>query len=149
LIAGLDGPHGFVHDYYFIGLAPTSALILWWIFTQQWPKWVIAALFVGVLIPTAELSLMDMRPLYKSELRDQLLLPQACEMLKSNHPEAPWGKGAVFRTVKEEYPSLGLCFGEREGSTTAPYGFFWKWEAIPAGCQVREPTKLILFVECR
>lgn len=147
-IAGLIGPAGFGHDYYFLGLAPTSALIMWWVLSQKWPKWVPIAIFIGILSPTVELSLMDLRALYKPSWRSQLLLSNECNLIKSKHPEASWGSGSVFRSSAEEYPSLGMCFGERQGSNTAPYGFFWKSDPLPSSCKVIETTEMISFVHC-
>lgn len=146
LMAGLAGPHGFIHDYYFLGLAPTSALILWWLLSQNWPKWIPALIFVGMMVPTLELTSMDLRPLYKSDRKPQLA--KACEALKSRHPEMPWKSGAVFRSTDEEYPSLGLCFGEREASRIASFGFFWNEKPVPSECQIIDSEGLVSLAKC-
>lgn len=153
LIAGLAGPHGFMHDYYFLPLAPTSALLLGWLLTRSWgPKlavFVRGLVFVGILSPTVELSTMDLRALYKPAQRELLGMASECMRLKARHPEAPWGMGGVFRSTDEPYPELGLCFGEREGSLTAPFGIFWKGRPLPAGCTVSDSEGLVAFGPCR
>ena len=148
VIAALAGKHGFVHDYYFLGLAPTCALILGWLIEQKFPPYIPALIFLGILIPTIELSSMDLRALYKPAYRNERELPRACEQIRAHHPEAPWGRGDVFRSTREPFPALGLCFGEREGSDSARYGFFWNSSSLPQGCTPLETTAMVTFADC-
>jgi hypothetical protein len=147
LIAGLDGTHGFVHDYYFLPLAPTSALILWWLIIRE-KAWIRAIIFAGLLIPTLELSSMDLKYLYKNEFRKQIFISKACSDLKSEHPEVPWSSGQVFLSPREEYPTLELCFGERGGGKLGRYGFFWT-DSLPVGCKLLGQRESIALVDCR
>jgi hypothetical protein len=153
-IAALDGAHAFMHDYYFMGLAPTSALILGVLFSEVAPFVGAASDFmrgfflVCILIPTIELSTMDLRTLYKAEYASDLHHPSSCFALKSRHPEIPWNQGAAFRSPREEYPAIGLCFGERENSATSPYGFFWKTDPLPSACHVIDTESDLVLVQC-
>jgi hypothetical protein len=99
-------------------------------------------------VPTLELSSMDLRSLYKPALKTERELARSCESLKSRHPEMPWNSGTMFRSSAEEYPMLGLCFGEREGSQIAPFGFFWNQKPLPSECQTVDSEGLVLLAKC-
>jgi hypothetical protein len=148
-ISALDGPHSFIHAYYYLGLAPTFALLLGDLWLRHPQKWVRAIWVVGCLVPLIEFCFMDLKTLYKRPIDPYWQLDRQCETLKARHPEWPWRQGAVFRTADEPYPTLGLCFGERQGSARSRYGFFWKSSKLPAGCEATDSTENIQLAECR
>ena len=73
---------------------------------------------------------------------------KTCSKLKDRNPNFPWNKGYVFRSTNTYYPSLGLCFGEREASKTSKYGLFYKTVPLPVGCTVVDSDGMIAIGVC-
>ncbi len=132
VILGLAGTHAFTHDYYFMGAAPTACLILGTLLQRIPSRLLQAAFLFGMLIPTVEISLMNLRSLYREPYRSQLTYYSECAELKAKHPEFPWNRGIPFQSSPESYPALGLCFGERQDSKVAAFGFFYRNDENPA-----------------
>ncbi len=74
---------------------------------------------------------------------------KVCEQLKQRNPNLPWNKAYVFRSTPTYYPTLGLCFGEREASLTAEYGFFYKNTPIPTDCVIIDSLDMIQLGVCK
>jgi uncharacterized membrane protein YuzA (DUF378 family) len=130
-IAALDGSHLGQHDYYLIGLAPL-AVTLFWAALRSAPKRLQQVIGVIVLLHALELSLQNLGP---SRFTSFYRLHADCLSLKQGTPELPWNRGQPFRSPPSPYPTLGLCFGEREGSERAPFGFFRAEDPLPAPCR--------------
>jgi hypothetical protein len=150
MIAVLDGEQLFYnHDYYLLSLSPLYCLL----FVDAWQKcqlrWVRALLIVGICIPLIEACLVDLKTLFKQPKQPMWTLDRQCRTLIARHPEFPWGKGHVFRSPSEDYPMLGLYFGERQGSTTSGYGFYWVGSAPPPGCEKVDETESVALATCK
>ena len=148
----LDGTHAYVHVYYFVGIAPTCCLVLshlWRHLALQQAK-IYAALRVAIVIliveQNLEISVMYLRNWSVSDVSFSLF--KECIQLKANNLQLPLNKGYVFRSSKEFYPMLGLCFGERQGSQKSEYGFFYKNDQIPSSCIKIDNSKAIILAKC-
>lgn len=71
-----------------------------------------------------------------------------CAKLKERNPDFPWNTGHAFQSTYTFYPSLGLCFGEREASKSSKYGFFYKSVPLPAGCILIDSEDMIAVGIC-
>lgn len=155
-IGALDGSHSFVHSYYHIGTAPVVVLVLLFLVqgllfedvAQQWPKRRRALL---VLFGLGALSLIyqnlffELRSL-SARRASKFVWPSEIEDLKSRNPNFPWGRGYTFRASRAlAYPNLGIHFGEREGSSTAEFGFYLTQE-VPLECNVVDQTGSVSLV---
>lgn len=71
-----------------------------------------------------------------------------CAKLKERNPDFPWNKGYIFQSTNTYYPSLGLCFGEREASKSSNFGFFYKSLPIPKTCIITDSEETIAIGKC-
>ncbi|WGL59344.1 hypothetical protein QEJ31_12505 [Pigmentibacter sp. JX0631] len=74
---------------------------------------------------------------------------KTCAELKQRNPNFPWDKAYVFRSTPTYYPSLGLCFGEREAAKKSEYGFFYKNTKIPDDCKIVDTINMIQLGICK
>ena len=147
LIVALDGEHSFTHDYYFVALAPTCCALYALALLRHRAHWLGLILFLGILVRPLELSIKDAVRIAGGS-RDTRYAE--CEDLKARHPEFPWHQGTSFRSNAEAYPSLGICFGEKEGSTQANFGFFYRQEGgLPEGCVAVDQTPVFILARCQ
>ncbi|MBI2602884.1 MAG: hypothetical protein HYW48_07505 [Deltaproteobacteria bacterium] len=145
-IGVLDGIHAFQHTYYFLSCAPIAAciyLLLWEHTRVRFFKVLFAALLI---VRTLELAGQDARGWWDDNTAFTLFAE--CEALREQQAQLPWGQGQVFRASVEDYPLLGLCFGERQGSEIAPYGFFYKQGPLPPGCQPLASSQHLVLATC-
>lgn len=142
----LDGDHAFVHFYYFIGSVPICSLLFLYCWQHVRLKILAAALPIFFLGHSLELVSQDLRGIWKKDSSAQLF--KECKEMRQKNPQLPWGKGQVFRAYPEEYPFLGFCFGEREGSEKASYGFYFLGQQIPQSCQVIDQSSHLLIAYC-
>lgn len=150
-IGALGGTHVFIHDYYFIGLAPTAILI----FGLFWQKLELHrsflsrifafGLILGIVIPVIEQSGVEAS---KFSLLSPAHRYHDCAVLKERNPEFPWNQGSVFRSMPSLYPILGLCFGEREGSASARFGFYLAGAFVPKGCREVDRQGEVILADC-
>ena len=143
----IDGKHSVIHYYYFIGVAPTFCLIalgLWHKCTSRVFQFLFFALFLGRFIDLAHFELRSIKhasnngsPIYE------------CHQLIQKHPEFPWKQGLVFRSTAEDFPALGLCFGERERSEVSKFGFMHTNKAVPENCHVVDKLKIVALIQCK
>jgi hypothetical protein len=140
-IALLDGEHSFIHDYYFIGLSFMAALITLR-FIEDAPKYLLIFYFITLSFINLEKTFYEVRPLFKKTSY------QTCANLKLKNPDFPWNKGYDFRSTPGPVPYLGLCFGEKQGSKNAEYGFFYQKQDIPTECQHIDKENEIIIVRC-
>jgi hypothetical protein len=146
-VAALSGEQGLTHVYYFMGLTPALAVLYLFIYRGYSRTWFRFLLLLALSIHLLDRCNMELHTLYSPAATGSPPRAQ-CEILRSAHPEFPWGKGVVFRSPDGAYPELGLCFGERENSKISPYGFWWKKFAIPTDCRVVDETAEINLVRC-
>lgn len=147
-IAVLDGDHSYVHDYYFIGVSLTAALLLLNTWLRSPQRWLKAVMLVIVIVRVGELSFMELGFAGSQKPRAMRNLMPECEKLRSDFPDLPWGAGKPFRSPEEIFPRLGLCFLERQNSPSAPYGFFYTDEPLPSDCRWLAQEKLIGLAAC-
>jgi hypothetical protein len=149
LMAVLDGVGLFSeHDYYLLGMTPLFALLLIDAWRKNENAWIAALLLIGISVPVIESCAIDLKTLYKVPMQSVWALDRQCQDLTARHPEFPWGQGQPFRSPREDYPMLGLYFGERVGSLTSAYGFFWKDSPLPAECRAVDRTEDVVLVKC-
>jgi hypothetical protein len=146
-IAGLSGLHAYGHDYYFVGLAPVCALGLVGIFATVRSRAAWGLMVALALVPFFETNIASVKALLPSAGPAPTLGLQ-CEKLRRDHPEIPWGQALVFRAPAEDYPVLGLCFGERVAAPDAPWGFFYAYSPLPADCAVVGKSAELRLVKC-
>jgi hypothetical protein len=148
-LAILTGWQGMSHPYYFIGTTPVFCLL----FMQSWEwaegrRWLRAILAAGVLIHLIDLCHQDVKSLWARQPSREWFIEKQCAELTERNRNVPWKQGAAFRSSTEIYPTLGLCFGEREASKIAPFGFFWRGDPIPSECREADSTKDVVLVKC-
>jgi hypothetical protein len=122
LIAALDGDHALIHYYYFISLTPTCAciaILIWRNIENKLIKFILLILFLGRFFDICHYDIRNIKFLFKQEL----LSYKQCENLKIRRSDFPWNQNYIFTSKPEAYPTLGICFGEREGSKKNQYGF--------------------------
>jgi hypothetical protein len=156
-ILSLDGSHGFVHRYYFIGMSPLLCVGVYLTFFQAHTPWkptraqqLFLLLFGGLWVGgQIDRSAMELRPLWSEELALHKRPPfSQCQRLRNRHPEIPWQQGVVFRSDAEIFPLLGVCFGERQGASSGTWGFYWRDTQVPAACREIDGEAAIKLVQC-
>ncbi|MBU6154225.1 MAG: hypothetical protein KGP28_07970 [Bdellovibrionales bacterium] len=145
-IAALDGKHLTQHDYYLMSASPLICGFIY-ILLRNSRRWASLFALTIISIHSFELSIQN---LSLSSVRQFWERTQECRTLIQRNPEFPFRSGYVFRSNAEPFPSLGLCFGEREGSLRAHFGFFYKsrLKEIPFGCSVVDQTKSYVLAKC-
>jgi hypothetical protein len=157
-IAALDGSHSFIHSYYHIGTSPLVALGFWLALTELtnsveakkvvWQKTMIGVLLLSAGAQVFDTVFFELRSL-SSRREHKYVWPSEINALKERNPEFPWGRGYTFRASRAlAYPNLGILFGEREGSSTAEFGFYLKAETPPADCSVVDSSQSVALVRC-
>lgn len=149
----LDGGHVAQHDYYFLSLAPTACGLFWFIYwavksaPKTNPSLFINAIFLlvifghGVELAIQNLSRAKLTAFYDSRME--------CQSLMAQTPALPWRQGAVFRSSPSPFPALGLCFGEREGSSQSKFGFYFNSDPLPSGCTFLAAGPRYQIAECK
>lgn len=153
----LAGTHVFDHEYYFMALAPIACYIFARILApngkslsaqegNRISKILVAGILLLVAIPNLEAVWISYKPLirHQSELRRAA----ECRDLIRAHPEVPFHKGLAFRSAPGPYTDLGICFGEREMSTRAEWGFLRKGEGDLAGCETVDTRTMVRLIRC-
>jgi len=144
VIAALDGGHSAQHDYYYMGMAPIAAAVVWLCLRKGRPA--LSALLLTILfLHSVELSAQNLNP---KKLTGFFRSRQECSMLKQRNPMVPWNQDYVFRSRTEPFPALGLCFGEREGSKTSNFGIYFKTDTVPDECRTIDQTEQFKLVKC-
>jgi hypothetical protein len=144
-IALLDGHHSTIHSYYYMGLSLVAAAILI-VLLRRTPRIIASGLALILLGQAIALSLHNTRP---EQLTGFYRSRQECQALKAETPQVPWNQAYVFRSSPEPFPALGLCFGERQGSTQSPYGFYYALDPLPTGCVALATNGNYLVAECQ
>jgi hypothetical protein len=153
VIGALSGHHSDIHSYYLIGLSTTFSciLILLWRhdygskerYAQMW-RMVIA---LGITARTLEYMQHDMSGAYTAN-QGYSHFVDCAELKAKAGSEIPFHQNVVFRTPKTEYPLTELCFGERGGSQSNPWGLFPKFIAAPEGCKTLSEGQKYKIVHC-
>ena len=147
-VALLDGEHAFIHNYYYIGCSVTFCLIAWGFLQEAKHRlwhWAAFAIAAGGLF---DLSYFDLRGFLPNKIALTSPPFAECSLLRERNPDFPWKQGVVFRSPQEVYPSLGVCFGERQNSKTSSVAFFWADEGMPFGCREIDRTARIQLARC-
>lgn len=160
IVSILDGEHAFVHNYYFMGMAPTACLIFYSgiknacsIATKETlaPKYkvILGYLFILIFIGrNLELAAFQPRSLM-NEIPVNRAIPFAvCRHLKASLPELPWDQNYGFRSQTHPYPYLGICFGERVAVQDGQYGLFTNMESMPKSCKPLKNHKGVIVAQC-
>lgn len=162
LIAALDGKHAYEHYYYFISLSFPAAciaiIILQHLISIKHEKH--NARIIRIFSNVALFSLLflficrfidilnfDLHSIKKTKLISGDF--SYCQKLIQRHPEFPWRQGAVFVSTQENFPALGLCFGERESSQKNAFGFFYLDKPIPHDCQIIDAEQNLGLGKCQ
>ncbi len=149
-VAGAAGAQALSHEYYFISLTPTLAILFLLAYEKSNITFLKFLLLLGLCVRLMDLSYMDLRPwlLSRKAINPEWRALAQCDQLRARTTSFPWHQGKVFRSPSELYPFLGVCFGEREGSKISPYGFFWRNDPIPSDCTSVQQTELLRLVTC-
>lgn len=155
-IAALAGEHVFVHEYYFIGCAPVLSILIWKVYLviarMNYPvrlKKVAAAVFAVLILATVVDRLQfDVRSLVPA-IAERYLSQRDCLQIKVRNPDVPWDQDRVFRSANGFFPETGVCFHEREGSTTSRYGILTASAEIPDGCKALDREGSAVLIDCR
>lgn len=147
-VGALGGFPVYIHDYYFIGLAPTACVLFAAAWEARAPRWLGALLALGLALTALDLSWNDVGVFGRSQKARLFRLDRQCRLLVSRNPELPWGQGLPFRSEREGYPELGLCFLERSASSSARYGFFRTSTTPDAGCEIIDTMSEVNLVRC-
>jgi hypothetical protein len=153
----LSGVHVFDHEYYFMALAPIASLIFMRVLTTYWKtidlvkssvysKFVPIVILALIVIPNLEAVWIEYRPLVRHS--PGLSLASECADLIRAHPEVPFRHGLPFRSTPGPFPRLGLCFGEREMSTKAEWGFLATGEPDLSGCTTIDRRAEVRLIHC-
>jgi len=145
VIAALDGFHSFRHSYYYAGVGFVFAIIFLELWQSSGSRVLRGLLATVLVVNVVEVSLNDLGGYFREDHPTRLL--SECETLRTRNPDVPWGQGLTFRSTQEDYPLLGLCFGERQHSQVAAYGFFHKGTE-PAACSVIDRTDRLVLARC-
>jgi hypothetical protein len=138
MISILDGHHSFVHDYYYISVSLTVTLLISSLYNILWFR---RFFLMIIIIVSLERLFYEIRPLWNENE-----LWSSCIKLRERNPNFPWRQGYPFNSEKTHIPYLGLCFGERQGSSRAEYGFYFN---PPIECKVIDSEKGINLVKCQ
>ncbi|MDD3896334.1 MAG: hypothetical protein PHU04_00600 [Candidatus Peribacteraceae bacterium] len=163
IITMLNVQHPFIHYYYYVGISPLCAIIFYQFLLRVRVKMVLF-LFMGLLAThLLVLSHFDLRGYYnvmpmvftkhfKNKFDYMTYKRNAtyseCALLKKRNPNFPWGRGEVFRSTYSRMADIGVCFGERQNSTEAEYGFYKFNDSIPSECIVVDQEKHFKLVRC-
>ena len=154
-IAALDGAHSFTHSYYHMCAMPIVSLLFVTILRRSPAKdqhlYILAhSLFVLSFI-VFQITRFTFDNRYLLSRSKQARGPdfKVCQELKDKTPALPWHQNYVFRSNSSRaYPLLGLCFGERTGSTDSRYALLLASEANPRDCKIIARAKHIKITDC-
>lgn len=143
-IAALDGAHSAQHDYYYMGISPIAAASFYYLMRKGQALY---SSFLLILLfgHACELAAQNLK---REKIYGFYESRRQCAELKVNHPEFPWDQDYTFRSRDEPYPSLGLCFGERQGSKLAQYGLFYLADPVPEHCEAVAHSSIYQLVKC-
>ncbi len=155
-LAVLAGAHSFKHTYYFIGTAPTLAMLLvnayYGVQSGRLPSkikvLVVALCFLSALVTMIEgirSQLRSVLPVYSPDLAFQ----RDCQLLKERNPDWPWNQGYVFRGFGKVFSEAAVCFHEREGNAESSYGIFTAHEPLPSACKIIDQEGNGIIATCR
>ncbi len=146
-VAALDGTHGFIHAYYYVGTSMTAALIFADLIARSGPRsWFPVLVYLPLVAFHVERALYETRPI--TGWIDGNGWYRQCQELKARNAEFPWDRGYRFRSEVTQYPELGICFGEIQNATRGDYGFFRIHEPLQEGCRVEDQTRDLKLVIC-
>jgi hypothetical protein len=155
-LSALAGAHSFEHSYYFIGTAPTIAMLLLnsykGLMEGRFPAVLKVAVLVlclfsafATLVETVRSQSRSILPGYKPALAFQY----DCQTLKKRNPDWPWYQGYAFRGFGKVFSEASICFHEREGDLTSSYGIFTAHEPLPDGCKVTDREGDAILAQCQ
>jgi hypothetical protein len=153
----ISSVHVFDHEYYFMSLAPIACVIFMrvigiygegidWAKGSRFQKTAPAVLALLVLVPNFEAIWIEYRPFFNHSAEIGYL-SECAELIREN-PQVPFHTGASFRSTPDVFPNLGLCFGEKEMSAKAGWGFYLKDSPHPENCKVIDLKSRIELVQC-
>ena len=158
ILTFLSGTHVFDHEYYFMALGPIASLAFARVLAPNGSslfdreQGAVTRFFVGlimllVLVPNLEAVWISYKPLIRNSA--ELHLAAECRDLIQSNPSAPFRKGVAFRSTPGPYTDLGICFGEREMSATAEWGFLRKEDSDLPGCETVDHRSMVRLVRCK
>ncbi len=155
-LAALAGSHSFKHSYYFIGTAPTIGMLLVnsykGLVVARLPKKLKMVLLILCLLSAFATLVEGIRSQLRSVLpgyKPALAFQQDCQELKRRNPDWPWYQGYAFRGFGKVFSEASVCFHEREGQSSSPYGIFTAHEPLPDGCKVADQEGNAVIASCK
>ena len=146
-IALLAGFQAYTHMYYFIGVTPLCCILYTSSFKHTRSKILKAILILGLVITVYERVGMELKN-YMQPWREKDTIYEECSQLIAQNKYFPWDQAYIFRSPKENFPKLGVCFGERQGSEKAEFGFHYRRDPLPLGCKIIDKTKNLALLRC-
>ena len=143
----LAGKQAYTHMYYFIGVTPFCCLLYASSFKHTRSKILKVILIAGMAVTVYEQSSMELKN-YLQPWRDKDLLYEECSQLIAQNPNFPWKQAYIFRSPQENFPRLGVCFGERQGSEKTEFGFDYAENPLPLGCKIADKTQNLALIRC-
>lgn len=143
----LSGDHPYWHNYYYLGISPLVVLLFYRVLIKG-EKWQQQALVGILLIVNILQATYDMKPIIKPSKKRAWQIAEECQSLKRKAKDFPWDRGYHFRSPREYFPILGVCFGEVQNATNTQYGFFYRDEKFPHDCQEKFSSKNIILAAC-
>ena len=146
-IALIAGWQAYTHMYYFIGVTPLCCLLYASSFKHTRSKILKVILISGVVITVYERVGMELKN-YLQPWREKDTIYEECSQLIARNKDFPWDQAYIFRSPREAYPQLGACFGERQGSEKAEFGFHYLEDPLPLGCKIVDKTQNLGLTRC-
>ena len=144
-VALLTGKQGYSHMYYFIGATPFCCLLYFAAWKHTHLKLFRLLLLIGFIIPLFERFGMDLKNYVQPWRKDTTY--EECRKLIYQNPDFPWDQGYLFRSPLENFPQLGVCFGERQGSQKNKFGFSYLGN-LPKECRVVDEMNQFILFQC-
>lgn len=144
----LSGDHPYWHNYYYLGISPIVALLFYRTLNVSDGFWRKSLLFILVVLNILQIT-YDLKPMLKPHKKRAWQITQECQQLKLAATEFPWDQGYHFRSPREFYPILGMCFGEIQNAAETQYGFFYKGEKIPHDCEPKHTSQHLVLASCQ
>ena len=154
-LAALAGAHSFKHSYYFIGTAPTLAILLvnsyYGLMSGRLPFKVKVVVLILCLLSAFATLVEGVRSQLRSVLpgyKPALAFQHDCQTLKERNPDWPWYQGYAFHGFGKVFSEASVCFHEREGDVHSTYGIFTAHESLPEGCNITDQEGNAIIATC-
>ena len=151
-VVALDGAHSIIHDYYYVGVSFSICLIIYHLLFPLSIRGKIHAFIIlsfwaaTLILHPLELMIHDLRGI--DTVFNAQTYEDDCLELKKIASDWPWNQNFAFRSEEQPFPKIGVCFGERVGSKTSPYGLYFKDSPVPGECRTVYQKNQVILAHC-